>query len=206
MARPVELVKTPVLDVSSRLRVRSSSNPSPNPRNVMAPSPSSESFTPAEPTDMDVVNVGAVAKTKRPVPVSSVTAEMRLELEGVAKKVATPVPRPLTPVLIGKPVALVRVPDAGVPNAGVTNVGDVPKTRAPVPVSSEMADAMPEEVVMAVTADVPLPKRIPVIVVAPVPPLATDRALVVSVREPKLPAPVVVNVLEPKSTLEVAPV
>ena len=33
--------------------------------------------------------------------------------------VATPDPNPLTPVEIGKPVQLVRVPDAGVPKMGV---------------------------------------------------------------------------------------
>ena len=44
-------------------------------------------------------------------PLSSVRADARLALEGVAKNVATPVPKPLTPVLIGKPVALVNVTD-----------------------------------------------------------------------------------------------
>ena len=45
------------------------------------------------------------------------TADARFALVGVAKNVATPVPRPLTPVLIGSPVAFVRVPDDGVPRA-----------------------------------------------------------------------------------------
>jgi len=45
--------------------------------------------------------------------------------EGVAKKVATPVPRPLIPVDTGRPVQLVNVPELGVPNTGVVNVGDV---------------------------------------------------------------------------------
>jgi len=83
-----------------------------------------------------VTNVGDVAKTKEPVPVSSVTAEIRFALDGVARKVATPVPRPETPVLIGKPVALVKVPLVGVPRMGVTRVGEVANTAEPVPVSS----------------------------------------------------------------------
>jgi hypothetical protein len=88
-----------------------------------------------------VTKVGLVAKTKSPEPVSSVTAEAKLALEGVAKKVATFVPRPETPVAIGRPVAFVKVPLDGVPNAGVTSVGLVANTKEPVPVSSVTADA-----------------------------------------------------------------
>jgi hypothetical protein len=62
-----------------------------------------------------VARVGVVPNTNAPLPVSSVTAVMRLEDDGVAKKVATPVPSPETPVEIGSPVALVNVPDEGVP-------------------------------------------------------------------------------------------
>jgi hypothetical protein len=72
-----------------------------------------------------VTIVGEVAKTKLPVPVSSVTAAARLALLGVAKNVATFVPSPETPVLIGKPVQLVNVPLLGVPKTGVVRVGDV---------------------------------------------------------------------------------
>jgi hypothetical protein len=72
-----------------------------------------------------VISVGLVAKTKAPDPVSPVTAAAKFVLDGVAKKVATPVPRPLTPVLIGNPVQLVNVPELGVPSAGVVNVGEV---------------------------------------------------------------------------------
>jgi hypothetical protein len=82
-----------------------------------------------------VTSVGLVANTSDPVPVSSDTAVAKLAEDGVAKKVATPAPKPLTPVLIGKPVAFVKVADVGVPNTGVTNVGDVSKaTTVPVPV------------------------------------------------------------------------
>lgn len=86
-----------------------------------------------------VTRVGDVANTSAPVPVSLVTAAIRLALDGVAKNVATPVPSPLTPVLMGRPVALVRTPLEGVPRAGVTSVGEVAKTIAPVPVSSVTA-------------------------------------------------------------------
>lgn len=48
---------------------------------------------------------------------------------------------PVTPEVSGKPVAFVRVPDDGVPSAGVTRVGDVAKTNAPLPVSSEITPA-----------------------------------------------------------------
>jgi hypothetical protein len=86
-----------------------------------------------------VTKVGEVANTNAPVPVSSVTAAERFALDGVARKVAMPVPRPDTPVLIGKPVALVKVTLEGVPSAGVTRVGLVANTRLPVPVSSVTA-------------------------------------------------------------------
>jgi hypothetical protein len=102
-----------------------------------------------------VTKVGLVANTKEPVPVSSVTAEIKLADDGVPKKVATPVPKPLTPVEIGNPVAFVKVPEAGVPNAGVTSVGEFDNTTEPVPVE----------------------------LVTPVPPLATGRVPVMSAVE-----------------------
>jgi len=77
--------------------------------------------------------------------------------------VVTPVPPlatgsvPVTPVVRGSPVALVSVAEDGVPKAGVTSVGDVDKTLLPVPV----------------------------LVVTPVPPLATA----------KVPARVIVPVV-----------
>jgi len=90
-------------------------------------------------TRLALVIVGAVANTKEPVPVSSVTAVLKLALEGVARNEATPVARPDTPVEMGSPVALVRVPEVGVPRIGVTRVGLVANTKAPVPVSSVTA-------------------------------------------------------------------
>lgn len=83
-----------------------------------------------------VVRVGDVPNTNDPVPVSSVKAVIKLALEGVAKKVATLAANPVTPVEIGNPVQLVRVPLVGVPKIGVTKVGVLAKTAEPVPVSS----------------------------------------------------------------------
>jgi hypothetical protein len=58
-----------------------------------------------------VTNVGLVANTKAPEPVSPVTAAAKLADEGMAKKAATLAPSPLTPVATGSPVQLVNVPD-----------------------------------------------------------------------------------------------
>jgi hypothetical protein len=41
---------------------------------------------------------------------------------------------PVTPVVNGRPVQLVNVPEDGVPNTGVTSVGEVDSTFAPDPV------------------------------------------------------------------------
>jgi hypothetical protein len=98
-----------------------------------------------------VTRVGDVANTKDPVPVSSVTAVIKLADDGVPKKVATPVAKPDTPVEIGRPVQLVRVPEDGVPNAGVTSDGEVANTNAPLPVSSDITPANCNEVVAANT-------------------------------------------------------
>jgi hypothetical protein len=92
----------------------------------------------------------------------------------LAVNVAAPVPPlatgsvPVTPVVKGKPVALVKVADAGVPSVGVTKVGEVANTKAPVPVSSDTAvakladDGVPRKVATPVPNDV-----------MPVPPFAT---------------------------------
>jgi hypothetical protein len=88
-----------------------------------------------------VINVGLLANTSAPVPVSSVTALAKLAELGVARNVATLEPRPLIPVDIGRPVQLVRVPLLGVPSAGVTNVGLLANTSAPLPVSPVTAEA-----------------------------------------------------------------
>ena len=72
-----------------------------------------------------VTNVGLLANTKAPEPVSPVTAAAKFALDGVAKNVATPVPKPEIPVATGNAVQLVSVPDEGVPKAGVTKVEEV---------------------------------------------------------------------------------
>ena len=63
-----------------------------------------------------VTKVGLVAKTKAPDPVSSVTAAARLDELGVAKKVATPVPKevmPVPPEDTGRAAPRVRTPVLG---------------------------------------------------------------------------------------------
>jgi hypothetical protein len=92
------------------------------------------------PVIVGVLSVALVLKTKEPVPVSSVTADIRLALDGVAKNVVTPVAKPEIPVEIGNPVAFVNVNVEGVPKFGVTKVGDVANTNEPEPVSSVTAD------------------------------------------------------------------
>jgi hypothetical protein len=84
--------------------------------------------------NIGVTNVGEVANTLAPVPVSSVRAAAKFAELGVARKVATPVPRPDTPVEIGRPVAFVKVALVGVPRIGVTRVGLVDNTLLPDPV------------------------------------------------------------------------
>jgi hypothetical protein len=114
------------------------------------------------------VRVGLVANTAEPVPVSSVRAARKLAEDGVPKKVATPVPKPLTPVEIGSPVALVKVAADGVPRFGVVRVGLVANTAEPLPVSSVRAAAKLAEDGVPKKVATPEPKE-----VIPVPPLAT---------------------------------
>ena len=111
-----------------------------------------------------VVRVGDVANTKRPVPVSSVTAVAKLAEDGVAKNVATLAAKPETPVEIGRPVQLVNVPEVGVPNNGVVRVGEVANTKSPVPVSSDITPAnSAEEVAACILSLLPVVIRIPAV-------------------------------------------
>ena len=80
-------------------------------------------------------NAGELEYTTLPVPVSSVKADARFTLDGVESHVPTLLPSPVMPA-IGRPVAFVSVRADGVPRFGVVKVGEVPKTSAPVPVSS----------------------------------------------------------------------
>ena len=153
-----------------------------------------------------VTKVGDVANTFAPVPVSSVKAAAKLALVGVAKNVATPVARPDTPVLIGKPVALVKVALDGVPKAGVTNVGLVANTNDPVPVSSVTAAARFALDGVAKNVATPVPKpETPVLMGKPVvfvkTPLAgVPRAGAVNVGLVNV-TPVNVVTVAPKATL-----
>ena len=109
-----------------------------------------------------VTNDGVLANTKAPLPVSSVTADAKLADDGVARNVATLAAKPETPVEIGNPVQFVRVPEVGVPNNGVVRVGDVAKTKRPLPVSSDITPANSEELVAANTLSL-----LPVVVKVP---------------------------------------
>jgi len=145
-----------------------------------------------------VVRVGDVANTKSPVPVSSAIADNKLADDGVAKKVATLAAKPDTPVEIGRPVQLVRVPDVGVPNNGVVRVGDVANTKSPLPVSSDMTPANSDDEVAANTLSL-----LPVVVKVPaVGKVTLEAAVVVRV---KLKAPAVARV-EPSANVKVAAV
>ena len=98
-------------------------------------------------------NVGLVANTKAPLPVSPVTAAAKLAEDGVAKNVATPVPRPEMPVDTGRPVTLVITPLTGVPKAGPVSVGLVSVLFVSVCVPDSVATV---ESIATVTAEEPL--------------------------------------------------
>ena len=111
-----------------------------------------------------VTSVGVLANTNAPVPVSSVTALIKFELVGVAKNDAIPVPKPLTPVAIGKPVALVKVTLDGVPKFGVVKTGlvnvlfvnvSVPAIVANVPVAPGSVIVVVPATAGAITLAVP---------------------------------------------------
>lgn len=77
-----------------------------------------------------------------------VSAEARFAPDGVARNVATPVPKPETPVLIGSPVAFVRTTADGVPRAGVVIEQLVVKHTLPVPLAATCVSVtVPEEFV-----------------------------------------------------------
>ena len=97
-----------------------------------------------------------------------------------ARAVNTPLPVPVRPVEIGRPVALVSVSAVGVPSAGLISVGDVAKTMLPEPV-----------VVLPSAVTVPLVGSVSVVV-----------PVVVNVVEY---APDVIND-EPSASVSVAPV
>ncbi len=107
---------------------------------IVTPEPTTTLVAVALP-NAGVTRVGVSANTRAPEPVSSVTADIKFELDGVIRKVEIPAASPEIPEETGSPVQLVNVPELGVPNTGVTNVGEVANTRAPEPVSSVTAVA-----------------------------------------------------------------
>ena len=131
------------------------------------------------------------------------TADARFADDGVAKNVATPDPRPLTPVLIGSPVALVSVAAEGVPKSGVTSVGEVAKTNEPEPVSSVTAaaklalDGVPSHVATPVPrppillTEMPVQfDRLPLLGVPRAPPLTTKAPAEPTLTPNAVPTPV----------------
>jgi hypothetical protein len=114
-----------------------------------------------------VTRVGLLAKTSAPVPVSSVTAAARLAEDGVPRKVATPVPRLVSPVppfatATGEvrektvPVSVSPVPAVNVPaplncDHGRAVVPSVPPASA---VQTKPASALTEPCSMKVNAEV----------------------------------------------------
>lgn len=130
-----------------------------------------------------VTNVGDVANTKEPEPVSSVTAAARFALDGVAKNVATFVPNPLTPVEMGKPVALVNVPLDGVPNAPpfTTNAPAVPVLTARAVATPVPKPLMPLEtgnpVALVSVPEDGVPSAPPLTTNAPADPVLTPSAV-----------------------------
>lgn len=124
------------------------------------------------------------------VPKAGVTKEGLLDntVEPVPVLVVTPVPplatgkTPVTPVVKGKPVALDSVADAGVPRTGVTSVGLVDNTTLPEPVL--VVTPVPPLATAKVPAKVIVPAAVmgPPEVVKPVVP--PDTATLVTVPEP----------------------
>jgi hypothetical protein len=128
------------------------------------------------------VKVGDADNTTLPVPVEAVTPVPPLATGRV----------PVTPVVKGRPVQVVKVPEVGVPNIGVTKVGEVivglvAKTAAPVPVSSvKAARKLP---------DVGVAKKVATLAPKPDTPVATGKPVqLVNVPDVGIPKIGVVNV------------
>lgn len=115
------------------------------------------------------INTGLDAKVKFPVPVLVVAAARMLALLKVPSAVATFAPNPEIPVDTGNPVQFVRVADAGIPKAGATITGELAKTSAPVPVSSDIRACKFALVAVAKKVDAPAAKpETPVLIGNPV--------------------------------------
>jgi len=127
-----------------------------------------------------------------------------------ARAVATPVPRPDTPVLIGSPVALVKVALVGVPRIGVTRVGDVANTADPVPVSSVKAPKRLAEVnepkEVALPTEVTAPVKFAFVVTLPAVRPEAVPVMFVPTKAEGVPSAGVTRVGEVASTLLPVPV
>ena len=75
----------------------------------------------------------------------------------IASAPATLVPRPETPVEIGRPVALVRVAAEGVPRLGVVNAGLVVREIAPEPLTARPSAVSTPVPVVTVDGAAPVP-------------------------------------------------
>lgn len=148
-----------------------------------------------------VVIAGAVAKTSAPpVPVSSVTAALRFAEDSVASAVATPAPRPDTPLEIGRPVALVNVSDEGVPPAPLNRTG---APAEPVLTASAVAMPVPSPVMSFATRTLRVFEAPAIVLFVKVSVVALPTSVSVAAGSVSVPEPVAdaVNVVAP----EVAP-
>jgi hypothetical protein len=120
------------------------------------------------------------------------------------------VPKPETPVLIGRPVAFVRVALEGVPRSGVTSAGEVANTAEPVPVSSVKAPAKLADVnepsTVALPVEVTAPVRLAFVVTLPAVKPAAVPVMLVPIRAEGVPRSGVTNVGEVARTLLPVPV
>ena len=98
-----------------------------------------------------VVKVGLVCTTNVvPVPVwAAIEVALPAEVMGPVRLALVVTFPAVNPEAV--PVTLVMTPEAGVPRAGVIKTGEVPKTRRPEPVSSEITPLSCNEVVAANT-------------------------------------------------------
>lgn len=106
---------------------------------------------------------------------------------------------PVTPVVSGSPVQLVSTPDVGVPRSGVVSVGEVAKTKSPVPVSFVTAAAR--------LALVAVPKKVAMFAANPETPVLIGRPVqLVSVPLDGVPSAGVTRVGEVANTRAPLPV
>jgi hypothetical protein len=104
----------------------------------------------------------AAVPVKLPVTFDVIVLAMKLPEASLATIVEAPLAEaavvfafgrtPVTPVVNGKPVQLVKVPEVGVPSTGVAKVGDVDNTTLPEPV--DVVTPVPPEITGSAEAKV----------------------------------------------------